>query len=273
MQYLNLPLQAVRAPEYVGSSPVERGTWLNVLAYCCDQENGGKIAGAALWKDRQWQQTCGVTMREVKSATRLLAINGEDVIVHGYPSEKEDEVKARRIQAADAARRRWAKRLGLPDQPAAHPPTQSADDASRIAPRIACGDAPRNAEENGREEKVSTYTTREPSSDADIPSEAEVIAEGDRLNPVCPPARCVEWLNSAIGRGWRDGADIPIHRWRNSFRSAWGKVSRAEAEKAALAASRLPQGHAAAGARAAALVAAPDLSKAVVTITRGLAKS
>jgi len=140
---------------------------------------------------------------------------------------------------------------------------------------IGCGDVAEKPQQKPQpeieiEKSTEVHTNRAPAPDADIPSEADVIAEGERLNPPCPPARCGEWLNSAIGRGWRDGADIPIHRWRNTFRGAWGKVSRAETEKAALAAHRLPQGHAAAGARAAALVAPPDLSKAVVTVTRGL---
>ena len=96
MKYLSLELKTLRSPEYVGSAPTERGTWLSVLGYCADQENGGRIVGAMTWKDRQWQQVCGVTLREVRSTTRLLLIEGDDVIVFGYPVCLESEIVAKR---------------------------------------------------------------------------------------------------------------------------------------------------------------------------------
>jgi hypothetical protein len=96
MEWLNVHVSTVRDPAYVGSPPVERATWLNLITYCAEQENGGRIVGAKAWKDRQWQQTCGVTKREVNVAEKLLQWEGEDLIVFFYPMEKEDEVKAKR---------------------------------------------------------------------------------------------------------------------------------------------------------------------------------
>jgi hypothetical protein len=69
MIYLNLKTSTLRAPEYIGSEPTARATWLN-LCYCCEQENGGTIDGCAQWKDRQWQQTAGVTLAEVREDCR-----------------------------------------------------------------------------------------------------------------------------------------------------------------------------------------------------------
>ena len=97
MKYLSIDLSTLRSPEYIGSTPTERGTWLSVLGYCADQENGGRIVGAMTWKDRQWQQVCGVTLREVRTATRLLMIEGEDVIVFDYPLYLEEEIRKRRV--------------------------------------------------------------------------------------------------------------------------------------------------------------------------------
>jgi hypothetical protein len=96
MEWLNLKLKDVRSPEFIGSSPVERSTWLSLLTYCVDQENGGVIVGGATWKDRQWQQTCGVTAREVRAATKLVRVHGEDIVVMFYPVEKERIVKQKR---------------------------------------------------------------------------------------------------------------------------------------------------------------------------------
>lgn len=96
MEWLNLHMSHLRSPAYIGSSPVERNTWISVLAYSVEQENGGRLVGAMAWKDRQWQQACGVTRREVMSATKLLEIDGDDVVVRGYPCAKEREVQAKR---------------------------------------------------------------------------------------------------------------------------------------------------------------------------------
>lgn len=101
MNWLNLRTAHLRGPEFVGSSPMERGVWLCVLAYCAEVENGGRIAGAASWKSRQWQQACGVTRNEIDKTTRLLSWNGEDLIVWNYPNEKEKEVVFKRNVAVE----------------------------------------------------------------------------------------------------------------------------------------------------------------------------
>lgn len=96
MNWLNIKLVNLRSPEYIGSEPVARATWLNVAAYCAEQENGGTIKGAKGWKDRQWQQTCGVTLDEVTTATKLMTFEGDDLVVWNYPVEKEAEIQSKR---------------------------------------------------------------------------------------------------------------------------------------------------------------------------------
>lgn len=96
MKWLNIEISSLRAPEYVGSDPTERATWVNVVAYCAEQENGGRVAGAREWKDRQWQQTCGVTRREVDAAGKLLIWHGDDLCVWNYPLEQEEIQRAKR---------------------------------------------------------------------------------------------------------------------------------------------------------------------------------
>jgi hypothetical protein len=96
MIYLNLRTSILRAPEYIGSEPTARATWLNLLCYCCEQENGGVIEGAILWKDRQWQQTCGVLLSEVKDDSALWSWDGGNLAVSFYPLDKEAEIQAKR---------------------------------------------------------------------------------------------------------------------------------------------------------------------------------
>ena len=93
MNWLNIQTQILRSPEFIGSDPVARATWLYVFAYCAEQENGGRIEGAKVWKDRQWQQTCGVTLAEVEASTLLLFWEGNDLVLHAYPMQKEYAVQ------------------------------------------------------------------------------------------------------------------------------------------------------------------------------------
>lgn len=132
MEWINLHISSqIRHPAYVGSSPAERGTWLSVLAYACEIECGGTLVGAALWKDRQWQQACGVTRREVAASSRLLRVVGDDVEVNGYPIEKEGIVRGNRIngglggkmktQAKTEAARTNGAKGGRPRNPSENP--------------------------------------------------------------------------------------------------------------------------------------------------------
>ena len=96
MNWLNIETKTLRAPEYIGSEPVHRATWLNLLGYCAEQENGGVIDGARSWKDRQWMQTCGVTLEEVNAPSYLWSWHNDSLTLWNYPVTKEEEVRAKR---------------------------------------------------------------------------------------------------------------------------------------------------------------------------------
>ena len=116
MHWINIHTSDLRSPEYIGSEPVQRATWLNVMCYCIEQENGGRIAGGATWKDRQWQQACGVTLAEVVDGGELVTMDGDDVVVWRYPAEKEAQVQRDRAIA-----RENGKRGGRPKKPSRNP--------------------------------------------------------------------------------------------------------------------------------------------------------
>lgn len=96
MDWLNLHTSTMDSPEFVGSDTKERGIWLSLLRYCIGQENGGTISGCKLWKDRQWQQLARVTLREVSSDCRLYSWESENLVVWGYPKDKQDEILRKR---------------------------------------------------------------------------------------------------------------------------------------------------------------------------------
>ena len=116
MIYFTLRISTLRSPEYIGSEPTARATWLNLLAYCCEQENGGVIPACSGWKDRQWQQTCGITLTEAQEQSPLWRWDGSDVVVAFYPADKQAEIEAKREAGRRGGRRSGkARREAVPE--------------------------------------------------------------------------------------------------------------------------------------------------------------
>jgi len=157
MNWLNIRLVNLRSAEYIGSDPVGRATWLSVIAYCCEQENGGRIVGARSWKDRQWQQTCGVTLEEVDGTSLLLKWDGNDLVVWSYPADKEYEIQSKR-EAGSRGGYSKAKRAreAQPEESAKHEHKLNCSSATSSAN----GSAPTEEEgERNRKENRNGTTT------------------------------------------------------------------------------------------------------------------
>ena len=108
MRYANLDTEALFSPDALKCHPVQRATWIWLLAYCARQENGGRIAGCAEWKDRTWQQVCAVTRDEVHAECALWYWDAHDLVVRHYPLDKESEIVAKRCAATETNRSRWS---------------------------------------------------------------------------------------------------------------------------------------------------------------------
>ena len=104
MDWLNIHRSTLSSEEFLGCEPVQRATWLCLLAYCADQENGGRIADSASWGDRKWQQVVGVTREEVMDECALWSWDEGDVTVWAYPVEKEEEVRRNRHNGGKGGR-------------------------------------------------------------------------------------------------------------------------------------------------------------------------
>ena len=111
MNWINIQTATLRSPQFIGSDPTARGTWLAVLGYCYEQENGGKICGCIDWKDRQWQQICGVTRDEIDGSALLMEWQGNDLCVWSYPIETEDELKAKRAAGSKGGKARTKAKI------------------------------------------------------------------------------------------------------------------------------------------------------------------
>lgn len=99
MNWLNLNIQTLDSENFLGSDPVDRATWLCILRYCIGQENGGIVADCRDWGDRKWQQLIRVTKRESERTCDLWSWVGDDLIVWGYPVEKQEEIQQKRDRA------------------------------------------------------------------------------------------------------------------------------------------------------------------------------
>ena len=104
MDWLNIHRSTLGDERFLGCDPVQRATWLCLMAYCADQENGGRIDGAASWADRKWQQVVRVTKVEAEDVCPLWVWDGDSLIVWAYPIEKEEEVKRNRINGRTGGR-------------------------------------------------------------------------------------------------------------------------------------------------------------------------
>ena len=109
MEWIKLDLKTLDSPEYVGSEPVERATWVNLTGYCAKQENGGRILECASWPDRMCQQICGVTQGETRLECDLYHWEGDDLVVAFYPIKTEEIVQSRREAGKAGASARWQK--------------------------------------------------------------------------------------------------------------------------------------------------------------------
>jgi hypothetical protein len=96
MDWLNLHTSTLDSAAFLGSTPVQRATWLCVLRYCVGQENSGRIENAREWSNRKWQQLCRVTSREVAAESDLWHWEDGCLVVAYYPLEKEEEVQRNR---------------------------------------------------------------------------------------------------------------------------------------------------------------------------------
>jgi len=104
MDWLNIHRSTLAAEQFLGCEPIQRATWLCLMAYCADQENGGRIEGAAEWNDRKWQHVVRVTKSEVSESCPLWSWDGGAVVVWAYPTEKEAEVRRNRENGGKGGR-------------------------------------------------------------------------------------------------------------------------------------------------------------------------
>jgi hypothetical protein len=208
MIYLNLKTSTLRAPEYIGSEPTQRGTWLNLMCYCCEQENGGVIDGCAGWKDRQWQQTAGVTLAEVREDCDLWKWDGEALAVTFYPSDKEAEVRGKR----EAGKRGGSAKTEAKTQAARINGAKHNPSTTQAEPKL----EPNGKEGNGKEWKGMEGGTMQKVEQT--PALSEFLEEAKKIGVEAEVATEIWHDNESrpitpYGQ-WTDYRGNPIAKWQ-----------------------------------------------------------
>lgn len=109
MNWLNLHTAVLDSPEFIGSDPVERSTWLCLLRYCIGQENGGIIKGCSAWKPDQWKAIL-VRRRDVLRESALWRWESGDLIL---PYDPERVYGETRIPPVRLPYSQWERLRGI----------------------------------------------------------------------------------------------------------------------------------------------------------------
>lgn len=236
MNWINLNVTVLDSEEFLGADPVERATWLCLLRYCIGQENGGRIEGARLWKDRKWQQVVRVTGKEVASECDLWTWDGDDLLVAFYPTDKEAEIQHLRSigkqtsEAKRAAAKANGSKGGRPTKNPAENPTETQQETHA---------KPIEIEVEGEVERKGKYPLppSEPETEKPLVSLQAAIAHASMVRMT--PKAAEHWWHTRNAAGWTRSSASGGHPRKIT---SWQSDMAASRDWAEEAASKAPTG-------------------------------
>jgi hypothetical protein len=106
MDYAKLQLVHTRSAAWRVATMTARGAAVSVLAYCADQENGGRIEGARAWERGVWREIMGVKASEIEVAVAcgLLAWEGNDLVCTLWDHKGFNALKVKRANGPHGAK-------------------------------------------------------------------------------------------------------------------------------------------------------------------------
>jgi len=221
MTYFNLELSTLRAAEFLGSEPVARATWLCVVAYCIDQENDGRIVNCREWKDRQWQQTCGVTLEEVNGSAPLLNWEGSDLVVWKYPLAHQTKWQRNRVAARAGGRSKSeAKVQAARINGAKHNPstTEAEPNHNPSTTQAEPKQQPNIKEDKIREDKIKEE--RASPSTPRTPTLQQWLEHATQTHADWPQSDATSAWEHYESLGWMK-RKTPIQRWRSCLETCY----------------------------------------------------
>lgn len=226
MEYINIKLETVGDFRYIGSKPVLRATWLNLLVYCAKQENSGIIVNCHTWGNDTWAQIAGLRRSEVHTPSQLWSWEGDNLHVWGYPIQNQERVKTLRTTG----------RLGGKASGESRRSTKPEANASPSALPNASPDALANLEQKGKEEKgkesnsTTTTTTAAPpvlDRGCTLPEALAFAAHYNAGEGLSAGRQISEevvrlWHDERLSTAWvtvKSGLEMPIADWQANLRT------------------------------------------------------
>lgn len=221
MDWLNIHRSTLAAEEFLGCDPIQRATWLCLLAYCADQENGGRIDGAEAWGDRKWQQVVRITRDEVHDNCPLWEWSDGCVIVWAYPVEKEEEVRRNRANGGKGGRPPKPENNQVVTSGLSSGLTQTITQTEPSGGHS----AETEGKGIGKEEEGKRKGKNKGASVPRFvpPTEAEWVAYCTETWPEWHPTSAGNSYAHYQGTGWRTKAG-PVKDWKATARTAHGKA-------------------------------------------------
>lgn len=231
MDWVNIHRSTLSSEEFLGCDPVQRATWLCLMAYCVDQENGGVIRDAGSWGDRRWQQIVRVTKSEAQDKCPLWSWDGLDLTVWAYPIEKEAMVQQKRGAgrlggaAKTQAKTQAAKQNGslggrpisanldsMPTPDDENPSTNPSTNPSKTQAQTQ-----RNRNRKGKEEQQPPIVPQTEKRERVYPTEAETIEHCAKHFPAWHQSSVLELYRHYVSTDWNDREGKKIKNWKNKF--------------------------------------------------------
>lgn len=193
MNWINIRTETLRSPEFIHAKPGAMETWLKVLAYCCEQENGGMVFDCEEWEDRQWLSLCGVTKSDIENAFGLMYFLDGNLNVRKYPLEKQKEVSKKRLSGKKGGSCK----------------TQAKTQASRVngtqGGRPSITQAPNPTERNGKEGEGNRNPNGNNPPTPQGASASPPLSHGNGRRPTTETSmRIATLFNRSLDREWTD---------------------------------------------------------------------
>lgn len=225
MNWINLNIQTLDSENFLGSEPVDRATWLCLLRYCVGQENGGIMTDCLAWGDRKWQQLVRVTKKEATRQCDLWSFDGNNLIVWGYPAEKQTEVQHLRAigklttPAKQAAAKANGSKGGRPTNNPTGNPTQNPTETEQETHA-----KPIELERKGKEGELEVISLNARAHE--IPSVAQVKAYAASSPTPISEICAIAFHDTQEAAGWITKHGHSIADWRAALRryaSLWNE--------------------------------------------------
>ena len=106
MRYFITEHVNVEGPEFSESDFEQIGAWVYLMTYCASQENGGRVQGAKGRKDAFFDRSLRVSRAILEQESQLWAWAGEDLLIHFYSLEAEQNYQKKRESGQKGGKKR-----------------------------------------------------------------------------------------------------------------------------------------------------------------------